>query len=148
MYLLFCDQKNFYIGITDNVRVSDQYRELDIEEDILAHFGARDISVEDFLAQNKYAPFCKITTTRKKYKKDSFVIDLDVMDFGYTLAEIELMIDDESKIQEATKSIIKFAKEHGVAPNAEIPIRGKVVEFLRTKNPAHFQALIDAKVIK
>jgi len=130
-------------------RVSDQYRELDVEDDILAHFGARaGISIKDFLIEKEYKPFCEITTTRRKYKKEGFGIDLDVMDFGYTLAEIELMTDDESKIKEATHSIIQFAKDHGISPGAEIPIRGKVVEFLRTKNPAHFQALIDAKVIR
>jgi len=128
-------------------RVSDQYRELDVDSDILAYFGARDISVKGFLVEKGYIPFCKITTSRKKYKKEDFVIDLDVMDFGYTLAEIEFMTDDESKIQEATNAIIAFAERHTIAPNKEIPIRGKVVEFLRIKNPAHFQALIDAQVI-
>src|SRR2546421_324668 len=72
-------------------RVSDQYRELDVDSDILAYFEARDISVKDFLVEKGYIPFCKITTTRKKYKQEDFVIDLDVMDFGYTLAEIEFM---------------------------------------------------------
>ena len=37
------------------------------------------------------------------------------MDFGYKCMEIELMVDDESKMEEATNSIIKFAKKHGVA---------------------------------
>ena len=129
-------------------RVSDQYRELDVDSDILAHFGAPGVSVEDFLIEKGYKPFCEITTIRKKYKKEDFVIDLDVMDFGYTLAEIEFMTDDESKIKEATNAIIAFAQRHTIAPNKEIPIRGKVVEFLRIKNPAHFQALVDSKVIR
>jgi len=129
-------------------RVSDQYRELDIEADILAYFGVKDKALKDFLIEKEYKPFCEITTTRRKYKKEGFVIDLDVMDFGYTLVEIEFMTDDESKIQEATSKIIAFAKKHTITPTKEILIRGKVVEFLRIKNPAHFQALIDAKVIK
>ncbi len=123
-------------------RVSDQYRELDVEDDILAHFGARGINIKDFLTKKGYLPFCTITTTRRKYKKDGFVIDLDVMDFGYTLAEIELMVDDESKIKEATQAIINFATKYGIGK--EILVRGKVLEYLRRKNPAHFQALMDA----
>lgn len=129
-------------------RVSDQYRELDAEDDILAHFGARGISIKDFLTKKGYLPFCTITTTRRKYKKEGFVVDLDITDFGYTLAEIEYMVSDESEIKEATNTIIKFAEKHGVASGSAILVRGKVVEYLKLKNPTHFQALIDAKVIK
>lgn len=127
-------------------RISDQYRELDVEDDILAHFGVRSISVKDFLATGGYKPFCSVTTTRRKYKKDGFGIDLDIMDFGYTLAEIEFMTDDESKIKEITQFIVKYAQKYGINTNAVI--RGKIAEYLRLNNPAHFQALIDAKVIK
>ena len=127
-------------------RVSDQYRELDVEDDILAHFGARGISVKDFLVSRGYRLFCEITTTRKKYRKEGFGIDLDIMDFGYSIGEIEYMTEDESKIKEATQSIIQFAQKHNIDTNAVV--RGKVAEFLRIKNPVHFQALIDAKIIK
>ena len=123
-------------------RVADQYRELDVEDDILDHFGVNGINIKDFLIQKNYLPFCTITTTRRKYKKDGFVIDLDGMDFGYTLAEIELMIESESKIQEATQSIIQFAKKHNIDTN--LVMGGKVMEYLRRKNPVHFHALIDA----
>ena len=127
-------------------RISDQYREIDTENDILTHFGVRDISVKDFLIERGYKPFCEITTTRRKYKKEGFGIDLDVMDFGYIVSEIEYMTDDELKIKEATSRIIDFAKRHGIDTTATV--RGKVAEYLRLKSPLHFQALIDAKVIK
>lgn len=122
-------------------RVADQYRELDVEDDILTHFGARGISVKDFLIEKNYKPFCKITTTRKKYKKDGFGIDLDIMDFGYTLAEIELMIDNELDMKEATNSIINFASKYGI--DTTVSILGKVMKYLQLNNPTHFQALID-----
>jgi len=126
-------------------RVSDQYRELDVEDDILAHFGVRGISVKDFLISKGYRPFCEINTTRKKYRKEGFGIDLDSMDFGYSIGEIEYMTEDESKIKETTQSIIQFAQKHNIDTNAVV--RGKVAEFLRVKNPTHFQVLINAKII-
>ncbi len=113
-------------------RISDQYLELDNEKDILS--------------ASDYKPFCSVTTTRRKYKKDDFGIDLDIMDFGYTLAEIEYMTEDVAKIKEATQSIIEFAKKHHIDTKAVI--RGKIVKYLELNNPAHFQALINAKVIK
>jgi adenylate cyclase class IV len=93
-----------------------------------------------------YVPFCTIVTTRRKYKKEGFGIDLDIIDFGYRLAEIEYMTDDQGKISEATQAIISLAKKHNIDTDAIV--RGKVVEYLRLHNPAHFQALIDGKVIK
>ncbi len=128
-------------------RVSDQYRELDNERDILQYFRSGiNKSLADFLNQSRYESFCSITTIRKKYKKNNFSIDLDSMDFGYQIAEIEYMTDDESKIQESTESIIAFAKKHHI--NTDAVVRGKVVEYIRLNNPRHFQILIEAQVIK
>ena len=127
-------------------RVSDQYRELDVEDDILAHFGARGISVKDFLTQKGYMPFCEITTTRRKYKKEGFSIDLDSMDFGYTIAEIECMVESEENLKDVSDSIITFAEKYHVA-SAGVKY-GKVVEYLKRNNPKHFQAIVDAKLLK
>lgn len=128
-------------------RVSDQYRELDNERDILQYFRSGiNKSLIDFLNQSRYESFCSITTTREKYKKNNFGIDLDSMDFGYRIAEIEYMTDDESKIQESTESIIAFAKKHHI--NTDTVVRGKVIEYIRLNNPRHFQILIEAQVIK
>lgn len=127
-------------------RVSDQYEELENDKDILKYFRA-DINkpFENFLHDKGLKPFCEITTTRRKYKKEGFNIDLDVVDFGYKIMEIELMTDDASKMDEATQYIIKFAKKHNITKEEEW---GKVIEYIRRNNPKHFQALIDAKVIK
>lgn len=128
-------------------RATDQYKELENSYEILQYFNAATAkSLEDFLVSRQYKSFCNIITTRRKYKKDVFGIDLDIMNFGYTLAEIEYIIDNESKIQEATKAIIAFAEKNNIISNNVI--RGKVIEYLRKNNPKHFQALIDAKIIK
>jgi len=127
-------------------RISDQYKELESDEEILKYFHVdTTASIKGFLVAKKYKQFCVVKTTRKKYKKEGFNIDLDIVDFGYTLAEIEYMISDESKIKEAIQAIIEFAKKHDI-DSAEY-IRGKVTEYLRRNNSKHFQALVDAKVI-
>jgi len=135
------------VNLSIEERVLDQYKELENSHEILQYFNAATAkSLEDFLVSKQYKPFCKIITTRRKYKKDGFGIDLDIMNFGYTLAEIEYMTDNESKIQEATNAIIAFAEKNNII--SKNVIRGKVVEYLRTNNLKHFQALIDAKVVK
>ena len=128
-------------------RVSDQYKEIEDEDEIKRHFSINNNeTIADFLAKKGYKPVFTINTARKKYKKDRFNIDLDVVDFGYTLTEIEYIVDDELKIKHATDAIIEFAKKHNMDTNTVV--RGKAVEYIRRNNPKHFQALIDAKVIK
>jgi len=127
-------------------RISDQYKELESDEEILAYFNT-DIgqTLQDFLDKNGYEPILTIVTTRRKYKKDGFTIDLDSMDFGYNIAEIEYIAEDE-KVKEATSAIIEFAKKYNIDTTSVV--RGKAVEYLRRNNPKHFQALIDAKIVK
>ena len=128
-------------------RVSDQYMELEDDKDILEYFNV-DLgqSMEDFLMQKGYKPFCEMVTTRRKYKKEGFNIDLDVADFGYKLAEIEYMIEEDVDMEEATNIVLDFAKKHNIV----IPdfIYGKVIEYLKINNPKHLQILIDEKVVK
>jgi len=127
-------------------RISDQYEELDTDQDILEYFNADSSKVlEDFLLSQNYAPFCTIITTRKKYIKEGFNIDLDVTDFGYINAEIELIVSGKLKIEEATNNIIRFAKKNNIV--SDIRIWGKVIEYIRRNNLKHFQALLDSKVI-
>lgn len=128
-------------------RISDQYREIENDEDILKYFNANiNEPLESFLINNKYFPFCEIKTTRRKYKKDGFNIDLDLMDFGYKLAEIEYMISNEAEMEQATKSILEFAKSCNIDTKAIV--KGKVIEYLRLNDPKHFQTLIDLEVVK
>ena len=126
-------------------RVSDQYQELESDQEILKYFNAPDgWRILDFLKEKSYNPFCKITTTRRKYKKEVFNIDFDVMDFGYVSMDIEKMIDDASKMDETTESIIEFAKRHNINESEKW---GKVIEYVKRNNSVHFQVLLASKVI-
>ena len=137
------------MNVSTEERVSDQYREIENENEIKEYFKFDNSkSILELLNKKEYKPFCVITTMRRKYKKEEFIIDLDIMDFGHRLAEIEFMTKNESKIQEATNAIIKFAEKYNITSDNATSVRGKVVEYLRRNNPKHFQALIEAEVIK
>jgi thiamine-triphosphatase len=127
-------------------RITDQYRELETDSDILRYFKAEPNEIlADFLPKKGYEPFCKLVTTRRKYKKDEFSIDLDSVDFGYTIAEVEYMVKSEEKLKEAEDNIMVFAKKHNII-SAGVRY-GKLIEYLKRNNPKHFQAIIDAKII-
>lgn len=124
----------------------DQYRELETEEEIAKELELNTQSqLGEELKQAGYEQFAKITTVRRKYKKDNFIIDLDEVDFGYKIGEIELMVNDQSEMPKAIEKIASFAKKMGLTM---APVRGKLVEYLRRYKPEHYQALIDAGVVK
>lgn len=100
------------------------------------------------LTRAGYFSFCACKTNRRKYKKESFIIDLDIVDFGdftYNIGEIELMMSDKSDVESAIKKIMIFAKEQNLTI---APVRGKVIEYLKRNKPNHYQALVQAKVVK
>jgi len=101
-------------------------------------------SLEVDLANAGYNPFAKIVKERRSYEKEGFHLDLDVCDFGYELAEIELMLTDENKRADALKRIEDFAGRMGLD---QTPVRGKIIEYLYRFSPDHYKALVDAGVL-
>lgn len=129
----------------------DQYEEIRDEKEIRQQLGlatARDLLSD--LESAGYVPFCVCTSTRESYQKDTFVIDLDSVtydndDLIYELAEIELMVHDESKIEEATTQIIDFAKQSGLQSGSTT---GKVIYYLKHRKPDIYRALCKAQGVE
>lgn len=138
------------VPVGDNTnRHTDFYNELETEPEIrIALKLATGKSFEDDLAAAGYAKFASIITTRRKYKKGNFNIDLDSVRYedggDYALAEIELMVD-QTAILEAQKKIEELAKVFSISLT---PPRGKVLEYLYRKRPDHYQALKTAGVLR
>jgi len=130
-------------------RLADQYDELEDEQKIrkalnLPYNG----NLADDLVKAGYFPFCTCKTTRRKYKKEQFIIDLDIVnfqDFIYNIGEIEMMVKEKSEIEGAIEKIMYFAKSQNLTI---APVRGKVIEYLKRTKLDHYQALVLAKVVK
>jgi len=130
-------------------RLADQYDELEDEQKIREALNLlANGNLADNLAKAGYSPFCTCKTTRRKYKKEPFIIDLDIVDFQdftYNIGEIELMVKEKSEIESAIDKIMDFAKSQNLTI---APVRGKVIEYLKRTKPNHYQALVRAKVVK
>ncbi len=130
-------------------RLADQYDELEDEQKIREALSMPfNGTLADDLAKAGYSPFCTCKTTRRKYKKEPFIIDLDIVDFQdfiYNIGEIELMVNNKSEIESAIEKIMVFAKEQNLTI---APVRGKVIEYLKRVRPDHYQALVQVKVVK
>lgn len=129
-------------------RTAEQYEEVEDEEEIKRILNLQgEGSLVNILRQNGFQIFCECTTTRQKYKKENFVIDLDEVkysDFVYSIGEIEMLVKEKSEMEEASQKIIRFAKDNGLAL---APVRGKVIEYLKRIRPAHYRAMVEAKVV-
>ncbi|MBI3335122.1 MAG: CYTH domain-containing protein [Candidatus Portnoybacteria bacterium] len=130
-------------------RLADQYDELGDGQKIRQALNLPpNKNLADDLIKAGYFPFCTCKTTRRKYKRDSFIIDFDIVDFQdftYNIGEIELMVSDKSEIEGATKKIMDFAK----AQNLTVaPVRGKIIEYLKRVKPNHYQILVKKNVVK
>jgi len=130
-------------------RLTNQYQEIEEEGEIRKFLLLPKVnSLEEDLVANKYLIFCRCTTRRKKYELTPFIIDLDEVDYGdfqYNLGEIELMVENKEEMALASEKILALAKENGLET---LPVRGKVIEYLKQKRPEHYETLIRVGVVK
>ncbi len=99
---------------------------------------------EDLVAAG-YEIIIPLVTTRKKYRSGEFGIDIDATDFGFMVAEIELMVVDDAQMDQAADQIMQFASDRGLFTGN---VRGKILEFLFRFRPGHYRALCDAGVAR
>ncbi len=138
----------FELKVSLNKGLVDQYDEIEDENKIRGILQLQNTGdLKQDLNAEGYTLYCTCKTIRSKYKKDSFTLDLDFVDYGdftYTIGEIECMVTDKSEINDTVEKIIEFAKRE----NLEItPVRGKVLEYLKRKNPQHYSLFVKAGVV-
>ena len=138
------------VGIKKQNGSMDRYEEITDPKQISEHLtstAGRDLPVT--LAQEGIFPFCSFSTWRRSFQIDELRIDIDEADFGdlhYRVAEIEIMVADTNKIEAAEEKIARFAKEMKI--DITIPVCAKLTYYIYSKRPAHYQALVQNKVIK
>lgn len=126
----------------------NKYHEVEGEMAIREIFAIpKVLDFEKDLASFGHKPFCIFKTTRQKYEKDGFIIDLDKGDFDdwqYELAEIELLVESKEDMKVAEEKIYDFARAHGL----EIKhVNGKLVTFIERKLPELYGKLREEKVV-
>ncbi len=137
------------IGLHGLKGTIDRYKEITDEGEILKKLGLeKEKDLAKALPKAKIFPYATFQTIRRKYQVEEFTIDLDLAyfdDFIYRIAEIELMVNSESKVAQAEKSIETFITKLGI--DNRRPIKAKLIEYLSQKNPTHYQALVVSGII-
>ena len=117
---------------------ASQREEITDESEILARLGFNGNENLEQIVVQKMGIFATIRTTRREYRKGEFIIDIDETDFGYSVCEIELTIEDTAKREEAEEKIIELARSFGFS-SKKLP--GKIKEYIRRVKPKLFQEL-------
>ncbi len=119
------------------------YREVDNKDLIRKELSiTKKGTLESDLEAYGYNPFGAWKTTRRKYKKGEFTIDVDYVNYGYEVVEIELLVESLLCMDDATNKVIDFAKESGLTKSARV---GKVEEFLKRNYPEEYKEIRKAR---
>lgn len=62
------------------------------------------------------------------------------------MAEIEIVVSDLDKLQNAEQKITQFIKEMDI--DISVPVPAKLTYYLYCKRPEHYQALVLNKIIQ
>lgn len=137
------------IGVKNLGGDLDRYEEITDEGQILKKLGLeREKEFSKALEKGQIFPFATFQTIRRKYQIEEFMIDLDLAyydDFIYRLAQVELLVGSEDKVDAAKVAICEFMEKLGI--DYKQPIKAKLIEYLNQKNPTHYQALVSSGVI-
>jgi adenylate cyclase class IV len=131
---------------------TNRYHELTDEKEIASELQLTvKTNLTAALAKAAIVPFITCYTDRKSYEKDGFHIDVDAAsykdsNFTYAVAEIELLITDESQADDAEQSIIRYAQTYDLTTDKVI--LGKIGAFLKEEKPDHYAALVAANVLR
>lgn len=100
--------------------MSTQFRELEDEKDIrlalheIIKPETKFCDDQEIIEEFKLQPFATFTTTRKSYKIPfNCTVVIDFTSFGYSVGEIETMIEDNSEIEDAIERINVIAAQLG-----------------------------------
>jgi len=126
-------------------RKSNKYKEIESEEEIRKVLELPlNGNFTEVLEEKGYSPVLEIETTRKKYKKGEFAIVFDVTNLGFSIGEIEVVVENESEIEAASDRLIDFAGKQGVEL---VSTEGKVLECLKIKQPELYQSIKGTGVV-
>ena len=82
---------------------------------------------------------------RKKYSYKGFNIDIDKMNFGYDICEIEKLANSRKSIKKIGEEIINLGR--GLGLTIKWGVRGKVLEYLWRYDRKHYNKLKENKII-
>ncbi|CAC5396560.1 THTPA [Mytilus coruscus] len=103
---------------------SPQLLEITSETEIMKHLcklynyskSVEDITLDQLMNELSLDIFATFTTIRQTYYLPNCTVELDIADFGFEVGEIEVVVNDESRITDAVNIIDEVAKKLELKP--------------------------------
>lgn len=129
-----------------DIQANTPKHEIEDEQEIRKVLSLSDQgTLEQSLVIAGYNPIYTLFNSRKKYRKNGFIIDIDHASFGaftFDLCEIETSVEKPEDIDRAMQNLIEFAACYGITLK---PVLGKLIALIKTINPEHFEILEQAR---
>ena len=89
-------------------------------------------------------PFARIVTTRSSWvlPTNELRVDLDRADHGYTVGEVETVVQSKEEIPAGQERVRVFLEQLQVPQGEKGPVVGKLEDYLRRFRPEHYKACI------
>ncbi len=122
----------------------DLYEEFDSEDEIVAILKLSEVeSLRTALQVAGYDAVVPFVTKRKTYAIDDFTIVVDEADFGYRLAEVEMMVEKRDDVDSASAKIMDFVTSRGISIDM---VPGKLPMYIEKNLPELYAILVDEGV--
>ncbi len=115
-------------------------KETEDAEEVKKYFNTKK-DLQTFVNEEMYV-FSNYKNTRKKYKNGEFHIDVDKLDFGHNVVEIEIMVEKIEDVKNAKESIVNFAKKYNF-DLGEVPSKGE--KYFEIVEPGRYKELYGDK---
>lgn len=119
-------------------RIADEYY---LEDEIKERIGVLNGSLKSII-ETQMDVLCDFKTLRKKYSRESFVIDIDKTDYGFEVIEIEKEAVSEDMISKVNQEILEFAGKYGIEVK-DLPL--KTEAYLMTKRPEVYKEIFGGR---
>lgn len=120
----------------------DTYQELEDDEEIKEALGLGGGSIEIELDKAGYSPVAEYSSVRRKYKRGEYTIDIDEVSYGYSILEIEVMVNELEGVDAGGKKILDLVESLGLDVDLTKDIRGKLLEYLFREKPDTYEDIV------
>ncbi|XP_041092644.1 thiamine-triphosphatase [Polyodon spathula] len=98
-----------------------------------------------WLGEFALVQFASFTTVRRSYSLPGGVrADLDLVDFGFAVGELEVLVENPEQIPAAAEKIEELVEKLGLSEACKNRVPGKMDAYLKQFHPEHYGRLLSA----
>ncbi|MBN3271144.1 THTPA triphosphatase, partial [Polyodon spathula] len=139
-----------YREITELSQIVDRVRQVVLRERSGEGEREKEKEIEKegdsaWLGEFALVQFASFTTVRRSYSLPGGVrADLDLVDFGFAVGELEVLVENPEQIPAAAEKIEELVEKLGLSEACKNRVPGKMDAYLKQFHPEHYGRLLSA----